>query len=325
VTRLHVPQDILDAAHARKLARLGRDWAEADRLKARIEDGGWRVVDHGSDFALTPLHPQDMVQGGRTRHGWSGSVPPVLAEPSSSPATIVARVGTVAALEAAASLRAGAPSGTQLVLVVVGPDAAVSPILDALDAASDAGVEAVWLGGEAGPVAAWNAGIRRARGRVVILVGAGVRGVGADAISPLILALADEGVAVAGARGLAGTAVQDLAPIDATGFVAAVDDTMLAFRREEFLGLGPLDEQFRSERLAAAWWSLTLRDGPAGGPRRAAVAISGLPIACDETSDGAGLLVVDVIEAERRSRRDRYRLLDTFRDRDDLLVGATGG
>jgi len=42
------PQEIIDLAEARAAARRARDWDEADSLRARIEDRGWKVVDAGS-------------------------------------------------------------------------------------------------------------------------------------------------------------------------------------------------------------------------------------------------------------------------------------
>ena len=64
MTRQRIPDDVLTAAHARARAREARDWAEADRLRAEIEAAGWKVVDRGTDFALTPAAPPDLDEGG---------------------------------------------------------------------------------------------------------------------------------------------------------------------------------------------------------------------------------------------------------------------
>ena len=366
MTRPHIPQEVIDAAHARKAARLARAWGEADRLKAQIEAAGWRVVDRGVDFALSPLHPADVIEDGRTRYGWSGAVPSRLETPATAPATIVARVGDDPdAVDRARSLLAGSPSGTQLVLVAASPSEAAAAALEAIERAAETGVEAVWLAGTPGTAAAWNAGMRRAAGGVIVLAGGGIRGTGGDAVFPLLSALQDPTVAVAGARALTGNAVQDLQPGATAGHVPAVDETLLAFRREDFIERGPLDERFRAPRLLAAWWCLGLRDAwdPEAGEDQdgddaaeaaaeaGAEAVAGAPADAEADGDDPGLgdegelepprLAVaipdppvrreaeptsldggdqlDPAERERLLRRDRYRLLEAFRDRDDLL------
>ena len=67
MTRQHIPQPVLDAAHARAAARAAQDWSEADRLRAEIEAAGWKVVDRGTDFALSPAAPPDGSSSVRTR------------------------------------------------------------------------------------------------------------------------------------------------------------------------------------------------------------------------------------------------------------------
>ena len=75
MTRRRIPDEVLAAAHARAAARAARDWTEADRLRAEIEAAGWKIVDRGTDFALTPAAPPDLAEGDRVRYGSSGSVP----------------------------------------------------------------------------------------------------------------------------------------------------------------------------------------------------------------------------------------------------------
>ena len=57
MTRQRIPDEILTAAHDRARAREARDFAEADRLRAVIEAAGWKIVDRGTDFSLTPAAP----------------------------------------------------------------------------------------------------------------------------------------------------------------------------------------------------------------------------------------------------------------------------
>ncbi|HEY6014075.1 MAG TPA: hypothetical protein VIU37_08705, partial [Candidatus Limnocylindrales bacterium] len=89
MTRQRIPDDVLAAAHARSRAREARDWSEADRLRAEIEAAGWKVVDRGTDFALTPAVAPDVAEGDRIRYGSSRSVPSRLEEPPAGVATVV--------------------------------------------------------------------------------------------------------------------------------------------------------------------------------------------------------------------------------------------
>jgi len=89
VGRVRIPDEVLSAAHARSRAREARDWPEADRLREEIEHAGWKVVDRGTDFALSPIAPPDVVDGGRTRYGSSANVPSRSGEPATGVATVV--------------------------------------------------------------------------------------------------------------------------------------------------------------------------------------------------------------------------------------------
>ena len=88
---LTVPPEIARLADARREARGARQFEEADRLKADLEAAGWRVEDAGAGYRLTPLHPPDIVEAGRTRYGWSGAVPAA----ESAAAGAVQRAGSV--------------------------------------------------------------------------------------------------------------------------------------------------------------------------------------------------------------------------------------
>src|SRR6185503_13952620 len=89
VSRQRIPDEVLSAAHARSAAREARDWTEADRLRAEIEAAGWKIADRGTDFALTPVAPPDLAEGGRTRYGSSASVPSRLDDAAVGGATVV--------------------------------------------------------------------------------------------------------------------------------------------------------------------------------------------------------------------------------------------
>ena len=126
MTRSFIPDEILSAAHARAAARAAHDWAEADRLRGTIEAAGWKVVDRGTDFALTPAAPPDVADAGRVRYGATANVPSRLDDAATGTATVVliATDWPDDLARALAGLRAHAPAGTSVVVVADGPSEA---------------------------------------------------------------------------------------------------------------------------------------------------------------------------------------------------------
>ncbi|MFN8623281.1 MAG: hypothetical protein U0869_21300 [Chloroflexota bacterium] len=341
--RPQIPSDILSLGHARAAARRNHDFREADRLRAEIEAAGYRVVDRGRDFALFPAHPDDVVEeDGRVRAGWSGAVPSALDDPATGLATlvIVAQRDPAPVRRTLAGLRTHAPAGTHIVIVAApDPDleAALTPD-DLLAPVAGEAPEVVWTAVPLRPVAARNAGGRRARADVVAWLQPGAEVTG-DIVTPVVAALADPTVGVAGAIGLHGT---DIRHLDAgpAGDAVAIDRTLLAFRRDDLRAIGPIDEHFFGDEQADVWWSLLLRDGPPEPEPDAADADTGPDADGDDEADAwaprRALALdlpidpvpavaleaepVDPAEAARRRKRDLYRVIDGSTGRPDLLA-----
>lgn len=159
--------------------------------------------------------------------------------------------------------------------------------------------------------AAVNAGIEAAAGEVVVLFDPGVELRG-DAISPLLDALSDPAVAVAGAFGLrAAPGLKEFLESEEP-VVDAVEGYCMAFRRTDALAVGGFDPRFRFYRIADIEFSFRLRDH--GGR---AVVVSGLPL---EKHEHRLWESTEPRERERLSKRNMYRFLDRWRSRTDLLV-----
>jgi len=321
VTRQRIPDEVLSAAHARSRARDARDWPEADRLRAEIEAAGWKVVDRGIDFALSPAHPPDLDEGGRVRYGSSESVPSRLdAAPVGMASIVTIATDFPEDLERALGpLRDHAPDGTQVVAVGDDPSPAQAAALDALDAADPGapgiGIEVVWTSARLGHAAALNAGIRRAAAAVVVVLDASVEPTG-DIVGALVAALGDETVAIAGQSGIISDDLRRFREAPA-GEVDAVEGYCMAFRRSDYMDRGPLDERFRFYRNLDIWWSLVLRDAGEGRPHRRAVALGDLPLVRHEHR---GYESVPDAERERLSKRNFYRIINRFGPRRDLLT-----
>jgi hypothetical protein len=325
------PREVVDLADARAEARRARDWATADALLARIESAGWKVVDAASLYTLVRAAPADVIEDGVVRHGSSASVPSMLDTAPTAPATVVvvATDAPAALARSVESVARHALAGTQLVVVANRSSEAASGDLAEREAAAAAAIapaadgmpmELVRTSVRVGAATAWNMGIRRATAPVVALLQAGAEWQG-DLVSALCAALGDPTIAVAGPVGLVTNDLRrfDAAPADASD-VDAIDGTLVAFRRADYVERGPLDEHFIDPAGLDVWWSLVLRDAADDeGPARRAVQVGGALIGRNGTVPTGGDGGPD---HDRLARRNRYRILKRFATRRDLLTNG---
>ena len=159
--------------------------------------------------------------------------------------------------------------------------------------------------------AAVNAGIEAAAGQVCVLFDQSTEITG-DAIAPLVSALADPDVVVAGPFGLRAkdATVKEFAE-SAGPDVDAVEGYCMGFRRADALAAGGMDPKFRFYRIADIDLSFRLRDH--GGR---AVAIPDLPVVKHEHRIWEA---TPPAERDRLSKRNFYRFLDRWRSRVDLV------
>jgi hypothetical protein len=340
-----IPDDIRRLAEARRAARVDRDWAEADRLKGEIEAAGWKVVDSGTRFRLARADPLDLSEGGRTRYGASRNVPSRLEEaPSGATASLVliatdwpddleralAAVAGQVAVDLEVIVVANAPSPEQETQLLgwetraaaergeAGPGGAATTGAESNggEAGAHSGMPdtTIWLSHRLGHAAALNAGLRTVRSPIAIVLDASMEAVG-DFVTPLVAALDDPSVAIAGGGGWTTSDLQHYGPAG-SGDVAAVAGTAMAFRRDEFTARGPLDEQFRIDRNLDLWWSLVLRDEGDDRPPRRAVALE-LPLVAHPRHEWSP---DPAASSDRLGRRGFYRVINRFGGRRDLAV-----
>ena len=314
VPRTRIPDDVLSLAHERAAARGAQDWAAADRIRAEIEAAGWKIVDRGTDFALEPAHPPTVADGDFVRYGSSEAVPSRLDEPPTGVASVVlvATDWPADVERALAGLRDFTSESLSILVVADGPSDEQAAALGALGE----DIEVVTTTERLGTGAAWNIGIRRAQAPVVVIVDASVEPTG-DIVTPLVRALDDPTVGVAGGFGIVS---DDLRRFEdgQPGEVTAVEGYAIAFRRADAAARGPLDERFRFYRNLDIWWSLVLRDEGEGSPPRRAVAV---PIPATR-HEHRGWTSLGEAERDRLSKRNFYRIIDRFGWRRDLATAT---
>jgi len=299
------PEEVVAMAERRAQARAAKDFAEADAIRERIASAGWTVEDGpGGGYTLTPAEPP------ADERIASVHVPSVLGEPVTADVSLqwVCEGWPDDIERATASFRAHA-GGHRLQFVVA--DVTGEPA----DRWGE-DVEVVRLRGGTGWAAARNAGLRRARGRLVFALDGSIEATG-DVVAPLEAALDDRAVGVCGPFGIVTTDLREFEPAPAVGPCDAVEGYLMAFRREVLEDAGAFDEKFIWYRTADIEWSFRVKDA---GYRCEVVEA---PVTKHEHR-----MWFETPPAERAKwyKRNFYRFLDRWRDRWDLVLsGAPPG
>ncbi|CAN5717979.1 hypothetical protein BH18ACT17_BH18ACT17_04120 [soil metagenome] len=171
-------------------------------------------------------------------------------------------------------------------------------------------VDVVRLEAGTGWAAAMNAGLRRASGRIAIVMDGSIESSG-DIFGPLERSLADPGAGLAGPFGLITHDLREFDEAPGPGPCDAVEGYCIAMRRDLLVDSLAFDERFRWYRTADIELSFRVK---ARGLRTEVVP---LPVVKHEHrmwfETGPG-------ERAKWSKRNFYRFLDRWRDRWDLVL-----
>jgi GT2 family glycosyltransferase len=298
-----LPDEVLALVEERARARAERDFARADELRERIAGLGFRVVDGPEGAVLEPIAPEPIHRPS------AREVPSALGEP------VTADVSVQWVVEGwpddvARSLNAfrRIEGGREIHYVVV-------DLTETDPSSYGDGVEVISLEPDTGWAAARNAGLRRARGRVVVALDGSIEPVG-DVFDPLEKALANPEVGVCGPFGITTEDLHEFHESSGVGGgreVDAVEGYLMAFRRDVLAGTGMFDERFRWYRTADVEICFRLKDA---GYRAVVV---DLPVLRHEHRMWSA---TPPAERDRLSKRNFYRFLERFRGRTDLLVSG---
>lgn len=298
------PQDVRDLASRRAERRAAKDFSGADELRDRIAETGWTVVDEPGGWRLEPSSAPSETHAFADRVQ-AQNVASLLEEPASADVSIhwVVEGWPQDVVRAIASFRSIA--GARDVQLVVADVTGEPPIGWGDD------VEVVSLEEGTGWGAARNAGLKRSRGRIVLVMDGSVEATG-DVLGPLEAALADPSVGVCGPFGIV---TPDLREFDSTDGpeADAIEGYCMAFRREILTTAGLFDEKFRWYRTADIEYSFRIKDL---GLRAVVVPV---PV---QRHEHRMWFQTPPAERARWSKRNFYRFLARWRDRYDLTVSG---
>ena len=308
-TPRQAPDEVTRLVAERAEARAAGNFEEADRLRGRIRELGWEVMDAPGGTTLRPALPTQAEAG--VGYARQEDLASLLDEPATVDASLVvlAEDHETDLDRLLAGLGRHTPLSTWELVVV-----ANAPTFDAaaMVGRQDLEIEPAVLGSSArlGWADAVNLGLRRTRGRVVVLLDASVEPTG-DLVDPLLEAFSDATVGVAGPFGVTSADLRHFEEAP-PGEVDAIEGYCLAVRREVLRDVGLFDAHFRFYRNADLDFSFAAR---AAGWH--ALRLADLPLILHEHRGWSSMAPE---ERDRLSKRNFYRFLKHWGDRRDLLM-----
>jgi hypothetical protein len=307
-----VPVEVRALAQRRAVARAERDFAAADSLRAAISAAGWLVRDTPTGFELVPKPPYDLLGSLNELHAAADTGGERPARRATAGLLVEGWPDDVRSC--VDSLIKYAPQDLVVSIIEAGDVDGAGVAVHELVVAHPDRVEAWHIAGPVGWGAARRALLLADPADVHVLMDVSTI-LDGDAISPLLDALAEPGVAAAGWRGAnvdiddAWRSVHGAGP----GEVDVLLGYLMAVRKDAAMSVGGPDAKARYYRNADLEFSLMLRE--AGG--RLVVPSAELP--CHQGRHH-GYHDTDPGYGERESRRNYERLLRRFRGRTDLLA-----
>jgi hypothetical protein len=299
------PSDVVALAERRAGARIAKDFAESDRLRAQLADAGWVVRDGPDGYVLAPRPPYDVLPS-------VDALPDRSGEPDTHRCTVALLVdGWPDDLRTCVTaLLEHAPQDVRVVLLENGSTDAGAVVHEL---AADERVAEWHLERAAGWAQARQALVRADTAAVHVQMDLSTVLEG-DALGPLLAELDDPATAAAGWRGVRVTDGWTEFEDAGTGEVEALLGYLVAVRRSVALAV-PLPAKARFYRNADMEWSFLLREAGVG---RLVVPAVPLPVRQDRHR---GYHDSDPAYRDKESKKTYDRFLQRFRGREDLRVG----
>lgn len=308
-SRSGIPADILALSHERDILRRKGQYARADELKREIESAGYAIKDnpHGAHLVILPSIEVDGEVYRTVRQ-----LPSLINDADSCQfsVNILARNNFEQTRRCVESvLRFAGNVDLEIVLVNNASQDELSSWAEAR-AHEDARIRVLQVSRPMGEAEARNIGLKQSKGRYILLLDSSAEVVG-DVFTPLTKTLEDKSIGITGLRGLH---TDDLLHFEESTAlqVEAVDGVCMAFRRSILKQVGLLDERYRFPYYMDIDFNFAVRNS---GVR--AEVTPDLPVVYHPALQSESL---SDAELTRLKKRNFYRFLEKWGDREDLLI-----
>ncbi len=306
-----IPPDILALSRERDILRRRGQYARADALKRQIEEAGYAIKDnpHGAHLIILPS-----IEVDGTFYRTARQMPSLVDEADTClfSVNILAQNSFEQTQRCVTSvLRFAGNSDIEIVLVDNASQDELSIWAAALQH-SDARLHVLRVSRTMGEAEARNIGLKQSRGRYILLLDSSLEMTG-DVFTLLAKTLADEHVGITGFHGLHTSDLRHFEESQQLD-VEVVDKLCMAFRRGLLKKVGFFDEGYRFPNYMDVDFNFAVRDSGAN-----IVVTPGLPVTCYPVLQDARL---SDAERTRLTKRNFYRFLEKWGDRDDLLLEA---
>ncbi len=307
--RHSIPAEILALSHERDLLRRRGQYDRADVLKRRLEEAGYVVKDnpHGAHLVILPSIEID----GNT-YRTARQLPSLLDEVDNCTfsVNILAQNSIDQTRRCVESVLRFAGNTTIEIILV---DNASQDGLDLWAQAlkyQEPRLHLLRASRMMGTAEARNIGLKQSRGRYILLIDTSIELVG-DIFTPLAQTLTNSNVGITGLHGLH---TEDLRHFEDSQQleVEAINGLCMAFRRKLLKKAGLFDERYRDSQYMDVDFNFAMRD------QGAQVQVTpDLPATYHRESKDT---TMSDAERMRLHKRNFYRFLDKWGDRDDLLL-----
>lgn len=309
--RHSIPAEILALSHERDLLRRRGQYQRADVLKRQIEDAGYVVKDnpHGAHLVILP---SIKIDGDVYRT--ARQLPSFLNEPDTTLFSVILHAQNSSeqvrrCIESVVSF--AGETDIEILLIDNASQDGLHLWVDALRE-REPRLRVVQITRPMGIAEAYNLGLKQSRGKYILLLDNCIELTG-DIFAPLQKTLANEDVGITGLYGLRTDDLRHFVQSQEQQ-VEVVDRQCMAFKRELLARGGLFDERYRFPYYMDVDFNFAMR---ATGVQ--VVVTPDLPVRCHPTEQNAS--IADA-ERTRLTKRNFYRFLEKWGDRDDLLVDA---
>ncbi len=304
-----IPADILALSHERDELRKRGKYDRADALKRQIEDAGYGIKDNprGAHLIVLPSVEVDGVVYRTTRQ-----VPSLLDEPDRCEfsVNIIANTNYEEARRCLESVLRYI--GTHEVEILVLNNRS----LDDLETwfkdlqSGDSRLHLLNSSRSLGEAEAHNVALKQSQGKYIMLLDTSIELTG-DVFAPIEETLTNVNVGITGYRGLSTDDLHHFKE-SSEAEVEAIDELCMAFQRSLLKKSGMFDESYRYVYYMAIDFSFAIRNSGVQAVITPNLPIISHPQLQDTTLPDA--------EKTRLTKRNFYRFLDKWGDREDLLL-----